>query len=54
MAQMIYWQNRKDHGHVGQTHVCQRGRGGNGIDWEYGVSRWKLEFGVDRQWDPAV
>ena len=22
MAQMIYLQNRKDHGHVGQTHVC--------------------------------
>jgi len=24
MAQITYLQNRKDHGHVGQTHVCQR------------------------------
>ena len=24
MAQMMYLQNRKDHGHVGQTHVCQQ------------------------------
>ena len=24
---------------VGQTHVCQRGEGGNSMDWESGVSR---------------
>ena len=28
---MIYLQNRKDHGHVGQTHVCQGG--GRGSRW---------------------
>ena len=39
MAQMIYLQNRKDHGYVGQTHVYQRGESGSGMDWEYGMSR---------------
>ena len=42
MAQMIYLQNRKDHGHLGQNRVCQWGGGDSGIDWESGVSRWKL------------
>ena len=41
MAQMICLQNRKDHGRIGQTRVCG-GRGGSGMDWESGVSRWKL------------
>ena len=54
MAQMIYLQNRTDHGHVGQTHVCQWWEGGNEMDWESGVSRWKLAFGVDGQWNSAV
>ena len=31
MAQMTYSQNRKDHGHVGQTPVCQRE--GEGLGW---------------------
>ena len=31
MAKMIYLQNRKDHGHVGQTCVC-RGEG-KGVGW---------------------
>ena len=31
MAQMIYQQYRKDHGHVGQTRVCQ-GKG-EGVGW---------------------
>ena len=31
---MIYLQNRKDHEHVGQTHVFQWEGGGSGIDWE--------------------
>ena len=39
MAQMFYLKNRKDHGHVGQTHVCQVGGGGSGMHWESGVSR---------------
>ena len=34
---MIYLQNRKDHGPVGQTHVCQGGGGGSGKDWESGL-----------------
>ena len=32
MAQMIYLRNRKDHGHVGQTHVCW-GEGEEGVGW---------------------
>ena len=32
MAKMIYLQNRKDHGHVGQTCVCQGGGEGGGMD----------------------
>ena len=39
MAHMVYLQNRKDHGHVGQTHVCQGAGGGGGMDWKSGVSR---------------
>ena len=39
MAQMIYLQNRKNHGHVGQNFVCQEGGGRSGMDWESGVSR---------------
>ena len=39
MAQMIYLQNRRDNGHVGQTCVCQMGGEGSGMDWESGVSR---------------
>ena len=39
MAQMVYQQKRKDGGPVGQTHVCQGGGGGIGMDWESGVSR---------------
>ena len=38
MAQMIYLQNRKHHGHVGQTCVCQVGGGGNGMNLETEVS----------------
>ena len=34
MAQMIYLQNRKDHGHVGQTCVCQ----GEGVGWIFLIS----------------
>ena len=30
MAQMIYQENRKDHGHVGQTCVCWR----EGEEWD--------------------
>lgn len=36
---MIYRQNRKDHGHIGQTCVCQGGGGRRGMDWESEVSR---------------
>ena len=39
MAQMIYLQNRKYHGHVGQTHVCQGGGEGSRMDWESEVSK---------------
>ena len=36
---MIYLQNRKNHGHVGQTCVCLAAGGGRGIDLEFEVSR---------------
>ena len=39
MAQMIYLQNRKDHGHVGLTYICPGGRAGSEINWESVVSR---------------
>ena len=39
---MIFLQNRKAHGHVGQTCACQGRRGESGMDWESGVRRWKL------------
>ena len=33
MAQMICLQNRKGHGHVGQTHVSQGVAGEEGMGW---------------------
>ena len=43
MAQMILsTKQKKTHGHREQTCDCQRGRGGSGIDWEFGLSRCKL------------
>ena len=42
MAQMIYLQNRKHHGCIGQTRVCQGGGGRSRMGWESRVSRWKL------------
>ena len=44
MAQMIYLQNRKDHGHRGQTCVCRGGGGGSGMDW--GQQMKTVAFGV--------
>ena len=38
MAQMVYLQNIKDHGHLGQIRVWQRRGGGSGMDLESGVS----------------
>ena len=32
----------ENHGHGEQTCGCQGGRGGNGMDWEFGVNRCKL------------
>ena len=54
MAQMIYLQNRKDHGHGGQTCVCW----GRGREWDrlevWGQQMKTVAFGVDGQWDPTV
>ena len=39
MAQMIYLQNGKDHGHIVQTRVCWGGER-EGVEWwESGVSK---------------
>ena len=43
MAQINLSTKQKDiHRHGEQTCGCQRGRGGIGMDWEFGVSRCKL------------
>ena len=36
------YKTETDHGHGGQTWVCQEGDGESGMDWEFGVSRCKL------------
>ena len=48
MAQMnLSTEKKQTNGHGEQTFSCQGG--GSGMDWEFGV-----EFGMDKQWDPAV
>ena len=43
MAQMNLTSEKKhSHRHEEQTCGCQQGRGGSGMDWEFGVSRCKL------------
>ena len=46
MAKMIQSteQEKKIHGHWEQTCGCQRGEGGSGMNWEFGVSRHKLLY----------
>ena len=39
---------------IENTRVVALGGRGSGMDWESEVSRWKLAFVVDGQWDPAV
>ena len=41
------------HGLGEQTCGCQGWGEGRGIDWEYGVDRWKLMH-LDKQCDPAI
>ena len=36
-------EKKKNHGHGEQIYVCQ-GVGGSGMDWEFGVSRYKLLY----------
>ena len=38
----IHKGKKKTHGHGKLTWGCQGGKGGSGMDWEYGVSRCKL------------
>ena len=33
---------KENHGHGEQTYGCRAGRGGTGMDWEFGVNRCKL------------
>ena len=40
-------EKKQIHGHREQTCSCREGGGGNGRNWEFGVSRCK--FGMDRQ-----
>ena len=42
MAQNETIEKKQTHGHGQQTCVCQGGGGGNGMYWEFGVSRCKL------------
>ena len=43
MAQMnLSSKQKQTHRHGEQTCSCHRGEGGNGMDWEFGVSRCKL------------
>ena len=34
-------ENKQTHGHGKETCGCQRGRGGSGMDWEFGAKRCK-------------
>ena len=44
MAQMnLSTEKKQTHGHGDQTCGCRGGGGGNGINWEFGVNRCKLE-----------
>ena len=54
MAQIIYLQNRKEHGHGGQTCICQRGGEGVGRIENLGLGDESVAFGVDGQRDPDV
>ena len=38
----LFTEKKGTHGHREQTCGCQGGGGGSGIDWEFGVSRYKL------------
>ena len=43
MAQMnLTTKKKQTHGDREQTHGCQAGGGGSGMDWEFGVRRCKL------------
>ena len=43
MAQMnLSTEQKQTHGRREQTFGCQGGEGESGMDWEFGVSRWKL------------
>ena len=43
MAQMVLTvQQKKSHGHGEQTYGCRRGKGGSGMNQEFGVGRCKL------------
>ena len=35
-------EKKQTHGHREQTCYCQGGRGGRGVDWEFGISRCRL------------
>ena len=57
MAQMnLSIEKKQTHRHGEQTCGCQGGGGRNRMDWEFGVSRYKVDkqWEVDKQWDPAV
>ena len=47
MAQMNISTGKKTHGLGEKTCGCQGGGGGSGMDWELGVNRCKLAFGMD-------
>lgn len=49
------YKTKTDHSQGEQTCGCWSGGGsGSGTDWEFGLGRCKLTFGMDGQWDPTV
>ena len=42
-------EQKQTHRHGEQTCGCQGGEGGSVMDWEFGVSRCKITFRIDKQ-----
>ena len=44
---------KQTHRYREQTCGCQRGGGGNGMDWEFGVMQ-TITSRMDKKWGPTV
>ena len=55
MTQMnLPTKEKQTHRHREPTCGCQGGGGGGGMDWEFGISRCKLIYRMDRQQGPTI